>query len=113
MEESVNNAADQEQDLLLAKRSLESRLEEALRNLNRLTLEHQDLSTSYQEELKQKEALRRAKNDLEEEKRLLDRSIVKLSKEVSLVEGHQTGSPGSRTIGRSSLRCHLEDTGGS
>uniref|UniRef100_A0A670Z5N9 Cingulin n=1 Tax=Pseudonaja textilis TaxID=8673 RepID=A0A670Z5N9_PSETE len=82
MEESVNNAVDQEQDLLLANRSLESRLEEAQRNLSRLTLEHQDLSTSYQEELKQKEALRRAKNELEEEKRLLDRSIVKLTKEL-------------------------------
>ncbi|XP_026543726.1 cingulin isoform X2 [Notechis scutatus] len=82
MEESVNNAVDQEQDLLLANRSLESRLEEAQRNLNRLTVEHQDLSTSYQEELKQKEALRRAKNELEEEKRLLDRSIVKLTKEL-------------------------------
>ncbi|XP_070807086.1 cingulin [Pituophis catenifer annectens] len=91
MEESVNNAVDQEQDLLLAKRTLESRLEEAQRNLNRLTLEHQDLSTSYQEELKQKETLRRAKNDLEEEKRLLDRSIVKLSKEMKQMaeESHQ------------------------
>lgn len=87
MEESVSNAADQEQDLLLAKRSLESRLEEAQRHLQKLTLEHQDLSASYQEEVKQKEVLKRAKNDLEEEKRLLDRSIAKLTKEV----GHRAG----------------------
>uniref|UniRef100_A0A2D4NCR0 Uncharacterized protein n=1 Tax=Micrurus spixii TaxID=129469 RepID=A0A2D4NCR0_9SAUR len=93
MEESVNNAVDQEQDLLLANRSLESRLEEAQRNLNRLALEHQDLSTSYQEELKQKEALKRAKNELEEEKRLLDRSIVKLTKEVSLAKGLGSKAP--------------------
>ncbi|KAM6434608.1 cingulin [Liasis olivaceus] len=91
MEESVSNAAEQEQDLLLAKRSLESRLEEAQRNLSKLTLEHQDLSASYQEELKQKEVLRRAKNDLEEEKRLLDRSVAKLTKELKQMadESHQ------------------------
>ncbi|KAL7977994.1 hypothetical protein Chor_004981 [Crotalus horridus] len=102
MEESVNNAVDQEQDLLLAKRSLESRLEEAQRNLHKLTLEHQDLSTSYQEELKQKEILRRAKNDLEEEKRLLDRSIVKLTKELKQMaeESHQA---------LSDLQSQLED----
>ncbi|KAM3824859.1 cingulin isoform 1-T2 [Vipera latastei] len=102
MEESVNNAVDQEQDLLLAKRSLESRLEEAQRNLNKLTLEHQDLSISYQEELKQKEILRRTKNDLEEEKRLLDRSIVKLTKELKQMaeESHQA---------LSDLQSQLED----
>ncbi|XP_029141088.1 cingulin [Protobothrops mucrosquamatus] len=102
MEESVNNAVDQEQDLLLAKRSLESRLEEAQRSLHKLTLEHQDLSTSYQEELKQKEILRRAKNDLEEEKRLLDRSIVKLTKELKQMaeESHQA---------LSDLQSQLED----
>uniref|UniRef100_A0A0F7Z9F8 Cingulin n=1 Tax=Crotalus adamanteus TaxID=8729 RepID=A0A0F7Z9F8_CROAD len=102
MEESVNSAVDQEQDLLLAKRSLESQLEEAQRNLHKLTLEHQDLSTSYQEELKQKEILRRAKNDLEEEKRLLDRSIVKLTKELKQMaeESHQA---------LSDLQSQLED----
>uniref|UniRef100_A0A8C5RLB2 Cingulin n=2 Tax=Laticauda laticaudata TaxID=8630 RepID=A0A8C5RLB2_LATLA len=100
MEESVNNAVDQEQDLLLANRSLESRLEEAQRNLSRLSLEHQDLSTSYQEELKQKEALRRAKNELEEEKRLLDRSIVKLTKELKQMaeESHQALSDLQRQL---------------
>ncbi|XP_025022232.1 cingulin [Python bivittatus] len=102
MEESVSNAADQEQDLLLAKRSLEGRLEEAQRNFSKLTLEHQDLSASYQEELKQKEVLRRAKNDLEEEKRLLDRSVAKLTKELKQMadESHQA---------LSDLQSQLED----
>ncbi|XP_063001646.1 cingulin [Elgaria multicarinata webbii] len=82
MEESLGDATDQEQELLLAKRSLESRLEEAQRSLTRLSREHQDLNTSYHEEVKQKEQLKRAKSELEEEKRLLDKSIGKLTKEV-------------------------------
>ncbi|XP_063173325.1 cingulin [Candoia aspera] len=102
MEESLTNAADQEQDLLLAKRSLESRLEEAQRHLHKLTLEHQDLSTSYQEEMKQKEILKRAKNDLEEEKRLLDRSVAKLTKELK-----QMAEESHRAL--SDVQSQLED----
>ncbi|XP_053134205.1 cingulin isoform X2 [Hemicordylus capensis] len=82
MEESLGDTTDREQELLLGKRSLESRLEEAQRSLNRLSREHQDLSASYHEELKQKEQLKRAKSELEEEKRLLDKSIGKLTKEL-------------------------------
>lgn len=85
MEASLGDATDQEQELLLTKRSLESRLDEAQRNLNRLAREHQDLSASYHEEMKQKEQLKRAKGELEDEKRLLDKSIVKLTKEVGCV----------------------------
>ncbi|CAI5798578.1 cingulin isoform X2 [Podarcis lilfordi] len=82
MEESLGDATDQEQELLLVKRSLESRLEDAQRSLNRLSREHQDLTASLHEELAQKEQLKRAKNELEEEKRLLDKSIGKLTKEL-------------------------------
>ncbi|XP_028564808.2 cingulin [Podarcis muralis] len=82
MEESLGDATDQEQELLLVKRSLESRLEDAQRSLNRLSREHQDLSASLHEELAQKEQLKRAKTELEEEKRLLDKSIGKLTKEL-------------------------------
>ncbi|XP_054853738.1 cingulin [Eublepharis macularius] len=82
MEESLGDATDQEQELLLAKRSLESRLEEAHRSLNRLSREHQDLTASYQEETKQKEQLKKAKSELEEEKRLLDKSLGKLTREL-------------------------------
>nr|XP_034953772.1 cingulin [Zootoca vivipara]XP_034953773.1 cingulin [Zootoca vivipara]XP_034953774.1 cingulin [Zootoca vivipara] len=82
MEESLGDATDQEQELLLVKRSLESRLEDAQRSLNRLSREHQDLSATLHEELAQKEQLKRAKSELEEEKRLLDKSIGKLTKEL-------------------------------
>ncbi|KAF1476933.1 Cingulin, partial [Eudyptula minor novaehollandiae] len=82
MEESLGEATEREQELLMAKRSLETRLEEAQRSLARLTQEHQELSTSYQDEQRQKEQLKRAKSELEEQKRLLDRTTEKLNKEL-------------------------------
>ncbi|NXH78683.1 CING protein, partial [Hydrobates tethys] len=82
MEESLGEATEREQELLMAKRSLETRLEEAQRSLSRLTQEHQDLSASYQDEQRQKEQLKRAKSELEEQKRLLDRTTEKLNKEL-------------------------------
>ncbi|NXV48783.1 CING protein, partial [Uria aalge] len=81
-EESLGEATEREQELLMAKRSLETRLEEAQRGLARLTQEHQELSASYQEEQRQKEQLKRAKSELEEQKRLLDRTTEKLNKEL-------------------------------
>ncbi|XP_009465375.1 PREDICTED: cingulin [Nipponia nippon] len=82
MEESLGEAAEREQELLMAKRSLETRLEEAQRSLARLTQEHQELGASYQDEQRQKEQLKRAKSELEEQKRLLDRTTEKLNKEL-------------------------------
>ncbi|XP_048684933.1 cingulin isoform X2 [Caretta caretta] len=82
MEVSLEEAAEQEQELLMAKRSLESRLEEAQRSLSRLSQEHQALNASHQEEMKQKEQLRRTKNELEEQKRLLDKTTEKLTREL-------------------------------
>ncbi|NXF53288.1 CING protein, partial [Oceanites oceanicus] len=81
-EESLGEATEREQELLMAKRSLETRLEEAQRSLARLTREHQELSASYQDEQRQKEQLKRAKSELEEQKRLLDRTTEKLNKEL-------------------------------
>ncbi|NXW24776.1 CING protein, partial [Circaetus pectoralis] len=82
MEESLGEATEREQELLMAKRSLETHLEEAQRSLARLTQEHQELSTSYQDEQRQKEQLKRTKSELEEQKRLLDRTTEKLNKEL-------------------------------
>ncbi|NXQ94579.1 CING protein, partial [Sagittarius serpentarius] len=82
MEESLGEATEREQELLMAKRSLETRLEDAQRSLARLTQEHQELSASYQDEQRQKEQLKRAKSELEEQKRLLDRTTEKLNKEL-------------------------------
>uniref|UniRef100_A0A8D0G6G6 Cingulin n=1 Tax=Sphenodon punctatus TaxID=8508 RepID=A0A8D0G6G6_SPHPU len=82
MEESLGDATDQEQELVMARRSLESRLEEAQRSLARLCKEHQELSACYQEQAREKEQLKRAKVELEEQKRLLDKTIQKLTQEL-------------------------------
>lgn len=97
MEESLGESTDREQELLMAKRSLETRLDEAQRSLARLTQEHQELSASFQEEQRQKEQLKRAKSELEEQKRLLDRTTEKLNKEV----GSRTPGPCPGGVG-----CH-------
>ncbi|XP_060614069.2 cingulin [Anolis sagrei] len=102
MEASLEEASDQEEELLMAKRSLESRLEEAQRSLSRLSREHQDLSASLHEEVKQKEQLKRAKAELEDEKRLLDKSVAKLTKELDQMAQESHGA-------LSSLQSQLEE----
>ncbi|XP_067832070.1 cingulin isoform X2 [Heptranchias perlo] len=91
MEQSLGEATDQEQEIALAKRVLENRLEETQRNLNRLTQDYQELSERCQDEVRQKDQLKKTKNELEEQKRLLDKTIEKLQKEVEEVS-EQSGS---------------------
>lgn len=91
MEESLEEVTDQGQ----ARRDLESRLDEAQRNLKRLSLDYEELQECYQEEIRQKDQLKKTKNDLEEQKRLLDKSMDKLTREVGPgVCGHWVGSRG-------------------
>ncbi|XP_065516450.1 cingulin [Lathamus discolor] len=92
MEDSLGEASEREQELLMAKRSLETRLEEAQRSLARLAQEHQELSASYQDEQRQKEQLKRAKSELEEQKRLLDRTTEKLNKELEQMTAESQSS---------------------
>uniref|UniRef100_A0A4W3GYH3 Uncharacterized protein n=1 Tax=Callorhinchus milii TaxID=7868 RepID=A0A4W3GYH3_CALMI len=99
MEQTLGDQADQEQELAVAKRTLESRLEESQRALHRLTQDHQELSDRFQEETRQKDQLRRAKGDLEEQKRALDRSLEKLQREVS----QQLGNNNNLFVQRPSL----------
>lgn len=68
----------------MAKRSLETQLEEAQRGLARLAQEQRELSAALQDEQRQKEQLKGAKSELEEQKRLLDRTTAKLNKEVGV-----------------------------
>ncbi|XP_066464967.1 cingulin isoform X2 [Eleutherodactylus coqui] len=82
MEESLGEVADQGQESAIAKRELENRLDEAQRNLKRLTLEYEELQECYQDEMKQKDQLKKTKNELEEQKRLLDKSMDKLTRQL-------------------------------
>lgn len=82
LEEALNTAQEEEGSLAAAKRALEARLEEAQRGLARLGQEQQALKRALEEEGKQREALRRGKAELEEQKRLLDKTVCQLNKEV-------------------------------
>lgn len=64
-------------------RSLKSQLEESRRAASRLTKERDELSRRLEERDLEREALRRGKTDLEEQKRLLDRALEKMTKEVT------------------------------
>lgn len=53
------------------------------RNLNRLSVTHKELEEMLQEERSQKEQFKNMKNNIEDERRLLDRTVEKLQREVS------------------------------
>lgn len=63
-------------------RSLKSQLEETKRGATRLSKERDELTRRLEERDLEREVLRRGKNDLEEQKRLLDRALEKINKEV-------------------------------
>ena len=63
-------------------RSLKTQLEEARRGVTRLGKERDELTRRVEDRDMEREALRRGKTDLEEQKRLLDRALEKISKEV-------------------------------
>ncbi|XP_069796273.1 cingulin-like [Narcine bancroftii] len=91
MEQSLGEAIDQEQEIAVAKRVLENRLEETQRNVTRVTEDLQELNERFQDEMRQKEQLKKAKNELEEQKRFLDKTVEKLQKEVQVIS-EQSGS---------------------
>ncbi|XP_029919489.1 cingulin isoform X2 [Myripristis murdjan] len=68
-------------------RSLKSQLEEAKRGATRLSKERDELNRRLEEKDLEREALRRGKSDLEEQKRLLDRALEKINKEMEMMMG--------------------------
>lgn len=56
------------------------------RNLTKLSCEHKELEERLQEERTQKEQFKNMKNDIEDERRLLDRTVDKLQREVGALE---------------------------
>ncbi|XP_053087413.1 cingulin isoform X1 [Pangasianodon hypophthalmus] len=68
-------------------RYLKTQLEEARRAASRLSHEKEELSRQLEEKEKEREILRHAKADLEEQKRLLDRALEKMNKEIDLMMG--------------------------
>lgn len=54
--------------------------------MTKLIQEHKDLEERLKEERNQKEQFKNTKNEIEEERRLLDRTVEKLQREVRHVE---------------------------
>lgn len=67
-------------------RSLRNQLDESRRMVSRLGQEKDEISRRLEEREREREALRRGKSDLEEQKRLLDRSVEKINKEVCVCD---------------------------
>lgn len=65
-------------------RHLKTQLEEARRVASRLCHEKEELNRQLEEKEKERETLRHGKADLEEQKRLLDRALEKMNKDVSV-----------------------------
>ncbi|XP_049761266.1 cingulin-like protein 1 isoform X1 [Elephas maximus indicus] len=93
LEEALVRARKEEKEAMTAQRSLEGELEEAQRNLSRATQEQKQLSEKLKDETEQKEQLRRLKNEMENERWHLDKTIEKLQKEMAdIVEASRTST---------------------
>ncbi|XP_069032685.1 cingulin [Embiotoca jacksoni] len=68
-------------------RSLKTQLEEGKRGAIRLSKERDELTRRLEERDLEREVLRRGKSDLEEQKRLLDRALEKINKEMEMMMG--------------------------
>ncbi|XP_036136226.1 cingulin-like protein 1 [Molossus molossus] len=93
LEEALVRARKEEKEAMAARRALESELEDAQRNLSRATQEQKQLTEKLKDETEQKEQLRRLKNEMENERWHLDKTIEKLQKEMAdIVEVSRTST---------------------
>ncbi|XP_060924785.1 cingulin-like protein 1 [Limanda limanda] len=92
-EESLAEIKEQEEEMSRANRALTLRLEDVQRNLTKLSGEHKELEERLQEEKLQKEQFKNMKNNIEDERRLLDRTVDKLQKEMNdIVDASQSST---------------------
>ncbi|XP_059769167.1 cingulin-like protein 1 isoform X2 [Balaenoptera ricei] len=93
LEEALVHARKEEKEAASARRALQSELEDAQRNLSQATQEQKQLSEKLKDETEQKEQLRRLKNEMENERWHLDKTIEKLQKEMAdIVEVSRTST---------------------
>ncbi|XP_061599664.1 cingulin-like protein 1 isoform X2 [Cololabis saira] len=93
LDESLAEIKEQEEEMSRANRALTTRLEDVQRNLTKLTGDHKELEERLQEERTQKEQFKNMKNNIEDERRLLDRTVEKLQREMSdIVEASQSST---------------------
>ncbi|KAA0723640.1 Cingulin-like protein 1 [Triplophysa tibetana] len=92
-EESLAEVKEQEEEMTRANRALSTRLEDVQRNLTKMTHDHHELQERLKEERNQKEQFKSTKNEIEDERRLLDRTVEKLQREMyDIVEASQSST---------------------
>ncbi|XP_029316615.1 cingulin-like protein 1 isoform X2 [Cottoperca gobio] len=93
LDESLAEITEQEEEMSRANRALTIRLEDVQRNFSKLSTEHKELEEMLQEERTQKEQFKHMKNDMEDERRLLDLTVEKLQKEMNdIVDASQSST---------------------
>ncbi|KAK2914116.1 hypothetical protein Q8A67_002515 [Cirrhinus molitorella] len=93
LEESLAEVREQEEEMTRANRALSTRLEDVQRNLTKMTQEHNELQERLKDEKNQKEQFKNTKNEIEDERRLLDRTVEKLQREMyEIVEASQSST---------------------
>ncbi|TNN87492.1 Cingulin-like protein 1 [Liparis tanakae] len=83
LEESLAEIEEQEEEMSRANRALTIRLEDVQRNFSKLCTEHNHLEERLKEERTQKEQYKDMKNGIEDERKMLDRTVEKLQKEMN------------------------------
>ncbi|XP_028812615.1 cingulin-like protein 1 [Denticeps clupeoides] len=93
LEESLAEVREEEEEMSRANKALTMRLEDVQRNLTRMSGEHRELGERLKDEKSQKEQFKNTKNRIEEERRLLDRTVEKLQREMNdIVQASQTST---------------------
>ncbi|XP_051991090.1 cingulin-like protein 1 isoform X2 [Xyrauchen texanus] len=93
LDESIAEVREQEEEMTRANRALSTRLEDVQKNLTKMTQEHHELEERLKEERSQKEQFKNTKNEIEDERRLLDRTVEKLQREMNeIVEASQSST---------------------
>ncbi|CAL8404740.1 unnamed protein product [Boreogadus saida] len=93
LEECVAEVKEQEEEMSRANRALSTRFDDVQRALSKLSLEHGELEERLAEERLQKEQFKTTKNQIEDERRLLDRTVEKLQKEMNeIVDASQSST---------------------
>ncbi|XP_056268440.1 cingulin-like protein 1 isoform X2 [Pseudoliparis swirei] len=83
LEESLAEIEEQEEEMSRANRALTIRLEDVQRNFSKLCTEHNHLEGRLKEERTQKDQYKDMKNGIEDERKMLDRTVEKLQKEMN------------------------------
>ncbi|XP_063170603.1 cingulin-like protein 1 isoform X2 [Candoia aspera] len=81
--QSLGHAKEEARELASAKMSLEAQLEDAQRNISRLSQEQQQLMVCLNDEASQKDELRKMKSGLENERQQLDKTVERLHREMA------------------------------